>query len=247
MSWVEYWNGTPTIYVSKRHQEAHDMTIVEGLLPHIPRPSARVLDYGCGDATGADRVAERCGTLFLWDAAAAVRQRLQVRFQGNAGIAVLSPDAMAGLEDGSIDLITIVSVVQYLDDQAFSDLLSACRRLLSSDGKLIIADVIPPDVGIARDAEQLVRFGLRERFATAAVIGLARTALSGYVKLRSTLSLRKYREDEFAAILAAHGFSGRQLPRNIGHNQYRKSYIAVRGGDETITAHRAPGRTTEPA
>jgi ubiquinone/menaquinone biosynthesis C-methylase UbiE len=226
MNWVDYWNGKPTIYVSRRHQEAHDTDIAESLVRFIGHPDARVLDFGCGDATGADFVANRCAKLYLWDAAESVRNRLSERYAANATISVLSPDALSALEPNSIDLITIVSVVQYLEPNTLAQIFTDCRRLLSWRGKLVIADVIPPDIGIVHDTWQLMRFAYDEGFASAAALGLAKTAMSDYMSLRSKLSLKKYSAADFVSMLAAHGFEAQQLDKNIGHNQLRKAYVA---------------------
>lgn len=243
MSWIDYWNGAPTLYVSARHQHAHDLGIAKSVAVFITRPNARVLDFGCGDATSAAHVARHCGRLYLWDGAEAVRARLSDRFAANKNITVLSREAFGALESGSIDLVTVVSVIQYLDEPMLSDTLREIRRILSPDGKLLVADVIPPDVGITQDALQLVQFGVREGFAFSAVAGLVRTATSSYLKMRSSLSLRKFTATQFLSLLAAHGFAGRQLDVNIGHNQKRKAYLAYRLPEQATATQEAPHET----
>ena len=43
----------------------------------IPSPDAAVLDYGCGEALFADKIAAKCAQLTLSDAAPLVRERLK--------------------------------------------------------------------------------------------------------------------------------------------------------------------------
>lgn len=89
-SWREFWNADTPIYVSERHKWLHYRGIAADLVAlmdelGLPRDAA-VLDHGSGEALGADRVAARCGRLFLCDGAPLVRERLAMRFAGEAGI-----------------------------------------------------------------------------------------------------------------------------------------------------------------
>ena len=61
-----------------------------------PRPTAQVLDYGCGEATSADLVAEASGHLTLVEAAPNVRAALKARYAGNPKISVLTPEEARG-------------------------------------------------------------------------------------------------------------------------------------------------------
>lgn len=238
MNWIDYWNGTPTIYVSARHQEAHDFDVAFSMIRLIRQPGLRVLDFGCGDATRAQFIASRCKELLLWDAAEVVRNRLSARYGKSSNIAVLQPEAFAALEANSIDLITIISVIQYLDEAALSHLLATCNKLLANNGTIIIADVIPPDVGVIHDAWELMHFAHGEGFLHAAVLGMVRTAFSSYVSLRSRLRLKKYTIREFETILLRHGFLARRLDRNLGHNRRRLAFEVMRAPPaETFFPH----------
>ena len=209
MNWIDYWNGAPTIYVSERHQHAHDFDVAFSVIPFIREPGLRVLDFGCGDATRAQFIAGRCEELLLWDAADSVRRRLLARYGGSSKISVLDPAGLASLEPRSVDLITIISVVQYLDDDALTEVLAHCDRLLSDDGRLVIADVIPPDNGMVDDAWQLASFAFREGFLLSALLGMVRTAFSDYASLRARLRLKTYADTDFKALLARNGFAAR--------------------------------------
>lgn len=225
MSWVEYWNGKPTVYVCPRHQEVHDFEIAYSVARHLPEGRCTSLDFGCGDATRAYFVASRCETLYLCDAAEAVRKRLSQRYAQHSNIVVVDPGDLHGLAPLSIDLITVSSVVQYMTSHELSDALDVFKRLLSPRGSLIVADVIPPSVSVVHDAWQLLRFARGEGFTFSAARGLVRTAASDYWSTRTRLRLRKYSESGFA-LLRSHGFSGKRLARNFGHNQLRMAFQA---------------------
>ena len=81
----------------------------------------------------------------------------------------------------------------------------------------------------ASDALALLRFGARDGFFVAAVIGLFRTALSDYSKLRKDAGLTRYSAPEMLAKLKAAGFSASRAPVNIGHLQTRMTFVAKPG------------------
>jgi hypothetical protein len=58
------------------------------------------------------------------------------------------------------------------------------------------------------------------------LIGLARTAVSDYRKLRDELGLAQYSEAEMLELLRDCGFAAERRPQNIGHNQARMTFVA---------------------
>lgn len=228
--WVAFWNTTNSIYVSERHRDRHYGRIADDIRSHIPSPQAVVLDYGCGEALHADRVAAAAGRLVLTDAAPTVREHLSQRFARDAKIEVQTPEAVEAMGDGTFDLIVLNSVAQYLSADEINGLLAMFRRLLRADGKLVVGDVVPPAVSPVTDAMALLRFAAAEGFFVAAVFGLARTVFSDYRKLRARLGLTFYDEAAMLALLKAAGFSAQRAPANIGHNQSRMTFVASRAG-----------------
>jgi len=230
MGWIEYWDDKPTIYVSQRHREAHYRCIADGIVANLGDGKPVVLDYGCGEALHADEVARKCRRLYLCDAAPSVRAELQARFATEQNISVVAPDELPGLPGSSVDLVVANSVVQYLP----SDVLEACltdwHRLLAPEGRLLLADIVPPSVGPLIDAAALLSFAWREKFALAAATGLVRTLFSDYRKVRAELGLQQYEADTIVSLLDAKGFSARRHHPNLGHNQSRMAFMAVRAG-----------------
>ena len=227
--WKSFWDSAHSIYVNDHHKDVHYRTIAEQIAQFVPGPQARVLDYGCGEALHADLVAAVASEVALSDSADTVRAAMVQRFAGNPRIKVLSPHEVEGLPDRSFDLIVSNSVVQYLTTTELDHLLRLWRRLLASGGTLIVADVIPPDVGAISDVLALIRLAARHGFLLAALGGLARTAVSPYRKLRSTLGIAQYTEADFLAKLAAAGYSAERLQRNLEHNPARMTFRARLG------------------
>lgn len=226
MSWRDFWNGEHAIYVSPRHKLLHYRQVAADLIRHIPSPDAVVLDHGCGEALSADRVAAQCGKLYLCEAAPSVRERLAANFGHIRKIAVVSPEEVAALDDASLDLVVANSLIQYLTRTELSDLLALWREKLKPGGKLVIADVIPPDVSPLTDASQLLAFAWRGGFLTAALAGLVRTALSDYRKLRAELGLATYTEGEITLLIGGAGYLAVERQPNFGHNPHRMTFAA---------------------
>ena len=224
--WKSFWDSDHSIYVNTRHKDVHYRTIAEQIAAFVPGPQARVLDYGCGEALHAEVVAAAAAQVLLSDSADSVRAAMARRLAGNSRIKVLSPDEVAALPDRSLDLIVSNSVVQYLTLRELERLLALWRRLLAPGGSLIVADVIPPDVGKLSDVAALLRFAAQHGFLLAALAGLARTAVSPYRKLRSTLGIAQYAEADFMQKLVAAGFAAERLPHNLEHNPARMTFRA---------------------
>ena len=224
--WRSFWDSEHSIYVNARHKDVHYRDIADQIAAFVPGPTARVLDYGCGDALHADRVAAVAAEVLLADSTQSVRAAMAARFAGNPRIKVLAPEELEQRSDRSLDLIVANSVVQYLSKAELDRVLALFRRLLAPGGALIVADVIPPDVGAVSDVVALLRLAARNGFLVAALLGLARTAVSPYRKLRSTLGIAQYTEAEFTRALTAAGFAAERLPRNMEHNPARMTFRA---------------------
>lgn len=225
MNWRDYWNQDTPIYSGERHKLMHYRLVANDIVGLVPSDDAVVLDYGCGEALFADRVAARCARLYLSDAAPFVRERLQARFGRNERIAILAPEEVANLADGTLDLIVVNSLLQYLSLDELRALLKLWRSKLKSGGRVVIADVIPPDVNPLTDAKALLSFAWQGGFLISAVLGLARTAFSEYRRIREDIGLAQYGEDDMIDILRDAGFVPERAARNLGHNQARMTFV----------------------
>ncbi len=230
MSWREFWNADTPIYVNDRHKTVHYQRIADDIVRLAPEPDAHVVDYGCGEALAAGRVAAGCGHLYLCDGAEIVRNRLRQRLATSGNVTILSPEEFDAVPDGSIGLIIVNSVVQYLSKDQLVACLAQWRRKLRSTGRLVIADVIPPGIGQLTDATALLRFAAASGFLIAAFIGLVRTFFSDYRRVRAQLGLAHYSEAEFLQILRDAGFTAQRMSWNFGHNSARMAFEARASG-----------------
>jgi SAM-dependent methyltransferase len=225
-TWVSFWDRPHAIYVSARHADVHYRDVGAAIMRYVPGPTAQILDYGCGEALHADAVAAGAGHLFLCEAAPSVRRKLAMRYDGISKIEVIAPESLPAMSDGSLDLIVVNSVLQYLSRDELLALLAQWRRLLGSGGTLVIGDVIPPNVSIWQDLAALLLYAQANGFLPAALLGIVRTAASPYRKIRAAHGLTCYAETDFVALLRAAGFSAAREPVNIEHNQARMTFIA---------------------
>ena len=231
MSWREFWNHEHSIYVNARHRALHYEKIAKDIASLVPAPGAHVLDYGCGEALAADQLAQSCGGLALFDTAPSVREKLRQRFAANKNITILDEEALAKTPPATFDMIICNSVLQYLSRTETEGLMDLWHDRLKPGARLVIADVIPPDVHAATDIKALLAFAREGGFLFAALRGLVATFFSNYRTLRQKIGLSTYREQEMLQLLAKHGFKAARASRNIGHNQARMTFIATRSAE----------------
>jgi ubiquinone/menaquinone biosynthesis C-methylase UbiE len=224
--WIDYYDSTHTIYVSKLHRDRHFAVIARDIVGYISSPDATVLDYACGEALSAGRVADACGLLYLAEPAPGVRGRLIARFAPNTKIRVRSLEDVKKMAENSVDLVVMISVAQYMTPDELDAAFAVVKRILKPNGRFVLGDILRPEVGMLRDVLALLQFAHRNGFLRDALIGLISTALSDYRELRTRVGLQRYSEDEIKAKLAKAGLSASRALHNIGHNPWRMTFVA---------------------
>lgn len=226
MDWRSFWNGRHSIYVNERHRRVHYAKVADDILAVLPRDGAVVLDHGCGEALDAGRVAARCARLYLCDSASSVRAAIAARAAGEQRIAVLAPEEVPALADGSLDVVVANSLLQYVTPAELDGLARLWRAKLAPDGVLVLADVLPVGDSMVADIRALLGMAARHGFFFAALGGLAATFFSDYRRLRKTLGLTRYAEADLIARLAAAGFTAVRRQPNFGFNPRRMTFVA---------------------
>src|SRR6267154_1040149 len=156
--WIDYYDSTHTIYASKLHRDLHFQVIARDIIGYISSPDAVVLDYACGEALSAARVADACGKLYLAEPAPGVRGRLIARFAPNTRIRVRSLDDVRKMAEKSIDLVVMNSVAQYMTPEELDAAFAVIKRLLKPTGRLVLGDILQPEIGMGRDVLALLKF-----------------------------------------------------------------------------------------
>ena len=227
MDWISFYDFKHSvIYVNERHRDVHYRTIATDIARLVPSPAARVMDYGCGEATSAGILANACGHLTMVEAAPNVRAALATRNAGNSKISVMTPDEAAAEPAQSYDMIVLHSVAQYLSGAELDALLATFHRLLKPDGVFVLGDIIQPRLAAPMAALALLRFGAAHGFFWAAVGGLMRIFVSDYLKIKSKVGLSHYEEADMLKKLRSAGYEAARATRNVGHNQQRMTFLA---------------------
>jgi SAM-dependent methyltransferase len=225
-NWIDFYDLRHSlIYVNARHRDVHYETIARDIREYVS-PGSHVIDYGCGEATSANLIAEAAAHLTMVEAAPNVRGALAARYGGNSKISIATPEQAAALPAHSVDLIVLHSVAQYLAPSELDGLLVTFRRLLKPGALLIVGDIVPPRLAAPKAALSLLLFAARNGFLFAAVRGLIRIALSDYLKLNKKVGLTHYNEDEMLAKLRGAGYVAARAEKNIGHNPWRMTFLA---------------------
>jgi ubiquinone/menaquinone biosynthesis C-methylase UbiE len=238
--WIDYYDSTHTIYASRLHRDLHFQLIAKDIVGYVASPDAVVLDYACGEALSAAKVAEACGKLYLAEPAPGVRGRLIARFAPNPKIRVRSLDDIRMMDEKSLDLVVMNSVIQYMTADELDSALAMIRRLLKPAGRLVLGDILRPEVGMMRDVIALLRFAATHGFLKDALIGLVSTALSDYRQLRARVGLQRYGETDMVEKLAAAGLTASRAQLNIGHNPWRMTFVARHAHQPSTPQHFAP-------
>jgi SAM-dependent methyltransferase len=224
--WIAFYDSAHAIYVNDRHRDIHYLRLADTIAGYVPSPAAAVLDYGCGEALHADRVARVAGRLMLAEGGSSVRSRLIERFAREPRITVVPTERVAQMPPDSFDLVVMHSVAQYVTAGDFIETASLFYRLLRRGGLLVVGDVLPPKVAMVSEAAALLRFGFAEGFFFAAIHGLIRTFFSDYRHLRTQLGLTRYSEAEMIDKLYAIGYATTRAKENIGHLKTRMTFLA---------------------
>ena len=187
-----------------------------------------MLDFGCGEATHADRVAARVGQLWLCEAAERVRDHLRARFGQLANVKVIGSDELRDLAPGTFDLIVANSVAQYLTRDELDALLRTWRQLLkprrTPDPRRRRSTRRQSDIGrtgavALRMEQRLSRRSLRRPCPHRAV------ALSPHSRADSASPPTPSRRSPSASLRA--GFNVERLPFNFEHQPARISFVAT--------------------
>ena len=183
MAWIDFYDSAPSIYVSDAHRQAHFNLIADDIIGYIASPEATVLDYSCGEAMSANRVAAKCSRLILAEPAPSVRARLADRFAAVPNIEALSPDDLTALPDASLDLIVMISVAQYMTPDELDAAFAQIRRLLKPEGRFMLGDILDPKVGMGGDVlalgrETAINLGVAHKRTVAAILVLVTVLVS---------------------------------------------------------------------
>lgn len=226
-SWFSFWSRPAPIHVGERHLRARYRVTANEFLAAFPDARGkRILDYGCGEALDAPRLAGVGMDVLLYDRSEYFRTRLLPRFAGTRGIRVLDDASLAALPAGSVDHLLVCSVIQYLDRNELAALIRLAHGLLKPGGVLILADIIPTSLDTTSDTLDFLAYSIRHRFFFSGLRTLFDMVMTNYRSHLRENNLARYDLDELSALLREHGLQPSLAPRNIGISRARKTLLA---------------------
>jgi len=225
--WFRFWSRPPGIHVGERHLQARYRVTMDNLLSTFPDiRGKRVLDYGCGEALDARRLAAAGAEALLYDRSEYFRNRVQSRYARDAGIRVLDEPSFAALPGGSVDLMLVCSVIQYLDARELDLLIDLGKHLLKPGGVLILADILPKSLDTLSDVIDFMSYSARHGFFLSGLRTLIDMATSNYRAQFRDSQLAHYDLGELSALLRRHGLEPTAIPTNIGISRARRTLLA---------------------
>jgi SAM-dependent methyltransferase len=228
-TWQDFWNGPQRLYVNDQHAVRHYRQIAHGLIDAGRAERGQTwLDFGCGEALGAPLFPEAGVDLFLFDKSDRMRGQVKRRFGGVAGLRVLEPAEYTSLPPESLDLISVVSVVQYMKEEEFREALFQWHAQLRPGGLLVLGDLVPRRVRPLSDVFALLRYCRREGYFLSGVGAILASLLSNYGRIRRAVGLTRYDETDLPGFLNPLGFAWRRYEPNLGINQARMTIVATK-------------------
>jgi protein-L-isoaspartate O-methyltransferase len=101
------------------------------------RRYAGALEIGCSIGVLTARLAEHCGSLLAVDAAQAAVEGARERLAGVRNVTVERRELPEDFPEGPFELIVCSEVLYYLDDAAFSAMVTGIARELAPGGSLL--------------------------------------------------------------------------------------------------------------
>ena len=140
--------------------------IKENIVDVYVHPGMHVLEIGCGTGTLTTMMAAKGATVFSIDASPAMLSEADKKVARNGLAGQISLECMDATQIGdrfaeaSFDLIVSTLVFSELTVDERRYVLESCRKLLSPDGKLLIADEVKPPRALPKLLYYLVRLPL---------------------------------------------------------------------------------------
>lgn len=221
--WQPYFEGLDNRLPNVRAQSE---LFVERLAGEIAlQPHWRVLDFGCGFGFASHALAGRVAEVVSWDFSDA-RRREAARYLAGRPNAHVLQGGHFNIDDNSVDLIVVNSVVQYMTEDELGGWLARWRDALRGDGRLVLSDLIPPGHAIWADYLAVLRFSLRQ-----GVLWHALRDAMHELQLRRQLgtpTLRQVGRAELDRLAAANGLIVSMLPRSLSHFPHRLAAVLRR-------------------
>ena len=208
LNWQNFWSNNPPLFGVV--MQKNSVYFADKLLKaKTIVPENRILDFGCGPGYLADLLKKKVASYYGFDISADCVETCNQKFAGNENMRftkVISTETTTGLEELvkeglHFDVIIILSVVQYFSGlPKLETLLTECKSLLSTGGKIILADVIPSHKGLLKDVYSGFADSIKKGYLFSFLRFLFQARFSNYHQLRLNNDLLCITETDIATI-----------------------------------------------
>ena len=220
-NWIEYWSQE-TQFVCDHHMHLSYQATYEDFKSYVDS-SDSILDFGCGEGLFASQLSQNCNTLFLYDAAESILDRIRLN-NNHSNVKIVN-----SYQDIKIlDLVLISSISQYIPEQEFIEILKNLKSSIVPNGKIIISDIIPLKNSILIEALDLLKIAIQNGFFAIAILKILSSLLGNYSKVRRLLPLTKYDINRFQRNMEQLGFLCKVQENNLGLNSNRLTVALTR-------------------
>lgn len=225
--WHSYWE---TLEPAQQIFAAEGADYARRLAPlMLVRRPHRVLDFGCGFGHAALALAPLVGEVWVWDAAANMRNHARQRLANVPNARIVEPGDLVSSTPPQFDLILVHSVIQYLSPEQLAESQRLWARLLEPRGHILLSDLLVPGRPSWPEFFRLLLFARRHGFLRNAVVGGLKE-IGRYSRMRKLQPLYEHDETALERGARAAGLSLRMLPLNVTHRSERHMALLWHSG-----------------
>jgi 2-polyprenyl-3-methyl-5-hydroxy-6-metoxy-1,4-benzoquinol methylase len=234
LGWTKFWANEGEAFV-KIMRLATGVFAERFILKFGPLKGKTILDYGCGPGLLADALEGSESTIAGADINAFFLKEYQ-RKHPHATLIHLKPDeerADKSLSEKFVndkfDYIILLSITQYFkDSNALRDTLAILSKFLAHDGKIVLADVVPPNHSAISDGLSLLKYSVRKNYMLEMIMFLRYLFFSAYRTHSSKTPLLQFSKAEIEKICEALGLKCTQ-ESNLTMHKTRVNFILQQG------------------
>lgn len=189
-------------------------------------PDHDVLDFGCGFGHVARLLAPRVRSLRVWDASTSVLRKARLALEDVPNVSVVDFSAPDRLDEyaAAFDRILAHSVVQYMDVPELGAWLARWTKMLKPGGKIVLSDLLQPNVGFLRETLVIARFFWQQGIFWEVAREKLRRAKS-YLTTRSERRLTLVTPEVLRQLTADGRLSVELLPENLSYRNSRLTAV----------------------
>lgn len=234
LSWGNYWKENPKLFM-KVMEKSTEYVAKQLLIHELIDQSSQILDFGCGPGYLANALKGEIKNYYGVDISSVYIKNAREKCKDYPNFLFLEVEMEQSIQSLSLvekegqkfDTIIILSVVQYFDNkETVLELLSKCRSLLQSGGKILLVDIIAHENGLLKDALGILIHSIKMGYFFSFLKFMVIAKQSKYNTLRKKHKLLMLTPEEVFSMAQQLGMKAIQLPR-ITMQRSRISYCLV--------------------